>query len=102
MSRLDFFGTLCYYVLIRKQKTLIDVCVRLKGQYMDTLLERLTAIKSIFNQHDIEWVEPFETTLGAINNKEVDTKFRGLYYFYENNFYVGINFLLFWNYFKFI
>ena len=90
MSRLDFFGTLCYYVLIRKQKTLIDVCVRLKGQYMDTLLERLTAIKSIFNQHDIEWVEPFETTLGAINNKEVDTKFRGLYYFYENNFYVGI------------
>ena len=57
---------------------------------MDTLLERLTAIKSIFNQHDIEWVEPFETTLGAINNKEVDTKFRGLYYFYENNFYVGI------------
>ena len=62
MSRLDFFGTLCYYVLIRKQKTLIDVCVRLKGHYMDTLIDRIDAIKGIFEFLYIEWVEPVSYT----------------------------------------
>ena len=57
---------------------------------MDTLIDRIDAIKGIFEFLDIEWVEPFETTQGAIKRQEVDTKIQGMYYFYENNFYVGI------------
>ena len=57
---------------------------------MDTLIDRIDAIKGIFEFLDIEWVEPYETTQGAIKRQEVDTKIQGMYYFYENNFYVGI------------
>jgi len=55
---------------------------------MDTLLDRINAIKSIFEQQGQSWVEPYETTEGAINRKEVGDH-RGLYYFIENNFYFG-------------
>ena len=75
---------MCYYVLIRIKTPLFDVCVRLKGHYMDTLLDRIDAIKSIFEQQGQSWVEPYETTEGAINRKEVGDH-RGLYYFIENN-----------------
>ena len=54
---------------------------------MDTLIDRIDAIKSTFDFLDIEWVEPFETTQGAIKTQEVNTKIQGMYYFYENNFY---------------
>ena len=55
---------------------------------MDTLLDRLDAIKGIFEFLDIEWVEPYETTQGAIKNQEVNTKIQGMYYFYENKLIV--------------
>ena len=56
MSRLDFFGTICYYVLIRIKTPLFDVCVRLKGHYMDTLIDRIDAIDaciSIDTTHNV-------------------------------------------------
>jgi hypothetical protein len=46
-------------------------------------------IKSIFNSLNIEWVEPYVTTEGAINRKEVGDH-TGLYFIYpEVNFYFG-------------
>ena len=57
---------------------------------MDTLLDRLNAIKSIFEQQGQSWVEPYETTEGAIIRREVGNH-RGLYYFHENNLYAGKN-----------
>ena len=46
---------------------------------MDTLIDRIDAIKGIFEFLDIEWVEPYETTQGAIKRQEVNTKIQGMY-----------------------
>lgn len=49
----------------------------------------LQLIKEVFVQQGVEWVEPYLTTEGAINRKEVGMH-RGLYYIYpEVNFYFG-------------
>jgi len=49
----------------------------------------LDQIKQIFANHNIDWVEPYLTTEGAINRKEAGMH-RGLYYIYpEKNFYFG-------------
>jgi hypothetical protein len=49
----------------------------------------LNKIKLVFEQLSIEWVEPYHTTEGAINRKEVGNH-TGLYYIYpEKNFYFG-------------
>jgi hypothetical protein len=49
----------------------------------------LDKIKQVFEQHGVEWVEPYLTTEGAINRKETGNH-RGLYYIYpEVNFYFG-------------
>jgi hypothetical protein len=46
-------------------------------------------IQQVFIELGHEWVEPYETTEGAINRKEVGNH-RGLYYIYpEVNFYFG-------------
>jgi hypothetical protein len=46
-------------------------------------------IKTVFVQLNIDWVEPYMTTEGAINRKETGAH-RGLYYIYpEKNFYFG-------------
>lgn len=53
------------------------------------LEQRLQLIRSVFIQQSVEWVEPYLTTEGAINRKEVGDH-RGLYYIYpEVNFYFG-------------
>jgi len=50
---------------------------------------QLNQIKSVFESLGHEWVEPYTTTEGAINRKEVGNH-RGLYYIYpEVNFYFG-------------
>jgi hypothetical protein len=51
--------------------------------------ENIQAIKQVFEQLGIDWVEPYVTTEGAINRAEVGDH-RGLYYIYpEVNFYFG-------------
>lgn len=51
--------------------------------------QNLQAIRKIFEKHQIDWVEPYETTEGAINRKETGDH-RGLYYIYpEVNLYFG-------------
>jgi hypothetical protein len=53
------------------------------------LKENLAKIRSVFEQLGHAWVEPYQTTEGAINRKEVG-RHRGLYYIYpEVNFYFG-------------
>ncbi len=53
------------------------------------LKENLAQIRQIFARQGVDWVEPYETTEGAINRKEVGDH-RGLYYIYpEVNFYFG-------------
>jgi hypothetical protein len=49
----------------------------------------IEAIKLVFQKLNIQWVDPIETTEGAINRKE-EGNYRGLYYIYpEVNFYFG-------------
>ena len=55
---------------------------------MDSLLDRINAIKSIFEQKGQSWVEPYETTDVAINRKVVGDH-RCLYYIIEIYFYFG-------------
>ena len=55
------------------------------------LKERINLIKSAFEFSEAKWIEPFETTEGNIVNQKIDTKIKGMYYFYENNFYLGIS-----------
>ena len=55
-----------------------------KGSLNGYIIDRLNAIKSIFEQQGQSWVEPYETTEGAIIRREVGNH-RGLYYFHENN-----------------
>lgn len=51
--------------------------------------QNVQAIKQVFEQLDFDWVEPYQTTEGAINRQEVGNH-RGLYYIYpEVNFYFG-------------
>jgi len=51
--------------------------------------ENLKLIREVFERLGHEWVEPYQTTEGAINRKEVG-QHRGLYYIYpEVNFYFG-------------
>ena len=45
---------------------------------MDTLIDRIDAIKGIFEFLDIEWVEPYETTQGAIKRQEVAVSYTHL------------------------
>jgi hypothetical protein len=46
-------------------------------------------IREVFEQLGYDWVEPYSTTEGAINRKEVGNH-TGLYYIYpEQNFYFG-------------
>jgi len=46
-------------------------------------------IRQVFEQLGFDWVEPYQTTEGAINRQEVGNH-RGLYYIYpEVNFYFG-------------
>jgi hypothetical protein len=53
------------------------------------LKQRLEQIQAIFHSQGIPWVEPYQTTEGAINRKESGMH-RGLYYIYpEENFYFG-------------
>jgi len=53
------------------------------------LIENLDKIAGVFAQLGIPYVEPYETTEGAINRKETGDH-RGLYYIYpEQNFYFG-------------
>jgi hypothetical protein len=48
-----------------------------------------TAIEQVFQNLRIDWVEPYTTTEGAINRKEVGVH-RGLYFIYpQENFYFG-------------
>jgi hypothetical protein len=50
----------------------------------------LDKIKLVFQQLGHTWVEPYATTEGAINRREVGNH-RGLYYIYpEKNFYFGM------------
>ena len=61
------------------------------GKRIKTMLTALqfTTIKSIFDSMSIDWVEPYVTTEGAINRKEVGNH-TGLYFIYpEVNFYFG-------------
>lgn len=52
-------------------------------------MEYIKEIRNIFTDLGVEWVDPYETTEGAINRKEVGNH-RGLYYIYpEVNFYFG-------------
>lgn len=54
-----------------------------------TLEANLNLIQRVFAQQGITWVEPYRTTEGAINRKEVGMH-RGLYYIYpDKNFYFG-------------
>jgi hypothetical protein len=56
---------------------------------MTMLKENLEKIKQVFEKHGVAYVEPYSTTEGAINRKEVGDH-RGLYYIYpEVNFYFG-------------
>jgi hypothetical protein len=51
--------------------------------------QNIEAIKQVFANVGIDWVEPYQTTEGAINRQEVGNH-RGLYYIYpEENFYFG-------------
>jgi hypothetical protein len=51
--------------------------------------QNIQAIREVFEQLSIDWVEPYHTTEGAINRKEVGNH-TGLYYIYpEQNFYFG-------------
>lgn len=51
--------------------------------------DQYNTIKSIFDSMNIDWVEPYVTTEGAINRKEVGDH-TGLYFIYpEVNFYFG-------------
>jgi len=51
--------------------------------------ENIARIRQVFRDLDFDWVEPYATTEGAINRKEVGNH-RGLYYIYpEVNFYFG-------------
>lgn len=53
------------------------------------ITENLAKIRKIFMDLGYDWVEPYMTTQGAINRKEVGNH-RGLYYIYpEVNFYFG-------------
>lgn len=52
-------------------------------------MKQLQQIQSVFEAFGVEWVEPYATTEGAINRREVG-EHRGLYYIYpEVNFYFG-------------
>lgn len=56
---------------------------------MEQVVDRINLVKQVFNSLEIDWVEPYETTEGAINRKETGNH-RGLYYIYpEVNFYFG-------------
>jgi hypothetical protein len=51
--------------------------------------QNVQAIKQVFEQLGFDWVEPYQTTEGAINRQEVGNH-RGLYYIYPQvNFYFG-------------
>jgi len=51
--------------------------------------QNIQAIREVFEQLNFDWVEPYQTTEGAINRQEVGNH-RGLYYIYpEENFYFG-------------
>jgi hypothetical protein len=51
--------------------------------------DKIQLIKEVFTNLQLEWVEPYLTTEGAINRSEVGNH-RGLYYIYpEVNFYFG-------------
>lgn len=51
--------------------------------------QNIQAIKEVFEHLGFDWVEPYQTTEGAINRQEVGNH-RGLYYIYpEQNFYFG-------------
>lgn len=56
----------------------------------DQLIQlNLALIRSVFEQLALEWVEPYQTTEGAINRREAGLH-RGLYYIYPQvNFYFG-------------
>ena len=50
----------------------------------------IAQIRQVFEQLGHAWVEPYSTTVGAINRREVGNH-RGLYYIYpKNNFYFGL------------
>ena len=55
------------------------------------LLENLRKIKECFYSLDIDYIEPYESTVGKIASKE-NGNHRGLYYIYpEKNFYFGLS-----------
>ena len=58
---------------------------------IENIDERINLIKSAFEFSEAKWIEPLETTEGDIVDKKINTKIRGMYYFYENNFYLGIS-----------
>ena len=58
---------------------------------IENLDERINLIKSAFEFSEAKWIEPLETTEGDIVDQKINTKIRGMYYFYENNFYLGIS-----------
>lgn len=67
---------------------MVDILVT-RVYYVHMLKENLQLIRSVFARQGIAWVEPYETTEGAINRKEAGMH-RGLYYIYpEVNFYFG-------------
>lgn len=54
------------------------------------LKENLSRIKQVFEQLDINWVEPYETTVQDVLEKRAGMH-RGLYWIYpEENFYFGL------------
>jgi hypothetical protein len=57
--------------------------------YNYSMKDKIQLIKEVFTNLQLEWVEPYLTTEGAINRSEVGNH-RGLYYIYpEVNFYFG-------------
>jgi len=57
--------------------------------YNYSMKDKIQLIKEIFTNLQLEWVEPYLTTEGAINRGEAGNH-RGLYYIYpEVNFYFG-------------
>ena len=57
--------------------------------YNYSMKDKIQLIKEVFTNLQLEWVEPYLTTEGAINRGEAGNH-RGLYYIYpEVNFYFG-------------
>lgn len=54
-------------------------------------IQQIKLLQEAFEFCNIKWIKPIKTTEGDIIKEKINTKFRGMYYFYEKNFYLGIS-----------